>query len=422
MKILMVEDSPFFGSVFRKQLEQLLGTSIDLAISMQETVDILARQQGYYDAAILDLDLPDAHNGEIVPLVLKHNIPAIVFTANVTDEVRQFVWKHKVVDYVVKSNSSSLDYLASLLRRISKNKKVQILVVDDSSFFRKVVADLLKVQQLQVLTAKDGEEALAVMGDNPAVKMVITDYNMPKMDGVTLTENLRKEFSRDQLAIIGVSAEGDAVMAARFIKSGANDFIIKQSFLPEEFYCRVNQNLDFLDHVFEIKEAATRDHLTGLYNRRYFFTKAALLVDMAHKVRQPVSCGMLDIDYFKNVNDTYGHQVGDVVLQKLAQVMIAQLRGLGVVARMGGEEFCVVITGMGVENTKLFFITLCEAVASTPIDVGGDHEPLRITVSIGVVVSAVASLDELIRVADQNLYLAKEQGRNRVVMSKKKPD
>lgn len=90
---------------------------------------------------------------------------------------------------------------------------------------------------------------------------------------------------------------------------------------------------------------------------------------------------------------------------------------------MGGEEFCVVITCMGAQNTKLFFTNLCEAIASTAIDVGVEykHKPLKITVSIGVVWSVVSILDELIWLADQNLYLAKEQGRNRVVMSQKKP-
>lgn len=417
MKILMVEDSPFFGGIFRTQLEQLLNATIDLAVSMADAQTLLETSGSNYDAAILDYCLPDAPDGEIVPFIVAKSIPTIVFTASVDDNVRHFVWKHKVVDYVIKTNSSALDYMASLLTRLYNNRDVTMLVVDDSAFFRKVIADLLKVHQLNVLTAENGEEALAMVVENPAIKMVITDYNMPIMDGVDLTGQLRQKFSRDKLAIIGVSAEGDAVMAARFIKSGANDFIIKQSFLPEEFYCRVNQNLDALEHVFEIKEAAIRDHLTGLYNRRYFFDVGSRVLATAQQEQRPISCGMIDIDKFKTVNDTYGHHVGDIVLTKIATVMAEQLGELGILARLGGEEFCVLLADMDKETSHQFFVGLCETVAQTAIDIGGEHVPLNETVSIGVHAGIIGSLDEIIREADQNLYEAKETGRNRVVIS-----
>lgn len=415
MKILMVEDSPFFGGVFRKQLEKLLDTTIDLAISMQEAEDCLSKCKKDYDVAILDFNLPDAPNGEIVPFMVSRQIPVIVFTANIDDRVRHFVWKHKVVDYVVKSNGSARDYLVSLLIRLCKNKHVPILVVDDSAFFRKVIADLLRVHQLQVLTAKNGREALAIVLENPDIKMVITDYNMPEMDGVTLTEHLRQKFPRDQLAIIGVSAEGDAVMAARFIKSGANDFIIKQSFLPEEFYCRVNQNLDALDHVFEIKEAAIRDYLTGLYNRRHFFKVGEQIVETARQQRRPLCCGMIDIDKFKLVNDTYGHHVGDIVLKKISDEMAEKLGGLGVLARLGGEEFAILIVDLERDKSCKFFKELCESVAAMAIDIGPKYDRLHATISIGLSGGHGGTLSDLIREADQNLYLAKTQGRNRVV-------
>ncbi len=411
----MVEDSPFFGGVFRKQLEQTIDADIDLATSFREAQDILAQKQTTYDAAILDFNLPDAADGEIVPLVVSCGIPAIVFTANLNDDVRKFVWKHKVVDYVLKSNASSLDYLASLLIRLNKNKKVKILVVDDSSFFRKVLADLLEVHQVQVLKANGGREALAIIKDDPTIQMVITDYNMPDMDGMELTQNLRQKFARDKLAIIGVSSEGDAVMAARFIKSGANDFIIKQSFLPEEFYCRVNQNLDALDHVLEIQEAAIRDHLTGLYNRRHFFDVGTTLFMAAKEEGKPFSCAMIDIDFFKKVNDVHGHHAGDLVLTQVAQAMVRQLRGVGVLARMGGEEFCVLLGDMDGEMAHQFFDQICKVIAATPMELDEGKDDLYVTVSIGVSSLQSGTLDDLVNEADLRLYAAKEGGRNQVV-------
>jgi diguanylate cyclase (GGDEF)-like protein len=413
----MVEDSPLFGGVFRKQLARMLDAVIDLAVSMAEAGDMVAQGRDQYDAAILDFNLPDAPNGEIVPFMVKKNIPVIVFTGHVTDEVRQFVWKYKVVDYVIKSNASALDYLASLLIRLYKNRDVRVVVADDSAFFRKVIVDLLKVHQLQVLTAGNGREALILVQNNPAIKMVITDYNMPEMDGMELTQKLRQKFSRNKLAIIGISSEGDAVMAARFIKNGANDFIIKQSFLPEEFYCRVNQNLDALDYVHEIQEAAIRDYLTGLYNRRYFFRAGKQFIDAAQRENQSVACAMLDIDCFKKVNDTYGHHAGDLVLQEVSKIMTQQLCDSCLLARMGGEEFCILFPVEDKQVGEQFFTSLCETIASTTIDIGGEHKPLCVTVSIGVVIAVSGVLDELVRDADLNLYEAKEQGRNRVIFS-----
>jgi diguanylate cyclase (GGDEF)-like protein len=416
MKILMVEDSPFFGGVFRKQLEKKLDVTIDLAVSMENAGEMLSGVRGQYDAAILDFNLIDAPDGEIVPFIVGKNIPSIVFTANVTDEVRHFVLKHKVVDYILKSNASAMDYLAYLLDRLHKNRKVRILVVDDSSFFRKVIADLLKVHQIDVVVAENGKEAFAIVRNDPSLKMVITDYNMPVMDGIELTQKIRQKLPRNKLAIIGVSSEGDAVMAARFIKSGANDFIIKQSFLPEEFYCRVNQNLDALDYVLELRNAAERDYLTGLYNRRYFFSRGDQLLQLAQQEKRAVSCAMLDIDFFKKVNDTYGHQAGDIALQVVAETMTKKLQENALLARVGGEEFCVLLIDTDEQQSKYFFSGLCELIATTPIVFGEDSKSLQVTVSIGVIVSTTGSLDELIIEADQKLYIAKAEGRNRVVM------
>ena len=142
-------------------------------------------------------------------------------------------------------------------------------------------------------------------------------------------------------------------MSARFIKVGANDFITKP-FQPEEFYCRVTQNIDLIEKTQALVDAATKDFLTGLYNRRFFFEKGVGKLERARRERKSVALAMLDIDHFKSVNDTYGHDVGDEVLQVVSKTLQDSARADDLVARLGGEEFCVLMEDINRAELDVF--------------------------------------------------------------------
>lgn len=414
-QILVVEDNPFVGALLRNKL-QVARYSVVWVKDLAESLKVL--DSGEYDffAAILDFGLPDAPFGEIIDHVVQRGIPSVVFTGSMSDEVRSTVWMKNVVDYVLKDNSHSPDYLVAAIKRLERNIHTKVLVVDDSSFFRQVIVDLLKVHCFQVLTAIDGDDALAVVAANPDIKLVITDYSMPEMDGFKLTQRLRTKYSKDEMAIIVISSEGQNLLAAKFIKYGANDFIIKQTFLTEEFYGRVNQCMDGLEDVRKIRDAAIRDYLTGLFNRRYFFDVGYKLFASAVRKSIVLSCAMIDIDNFKMINDTYGHEVGDQVLQHIARILDARMRSSDIVARVGGEEFCVLAVNVECGNVKGLFDELRQRVADMPLDLG-DGQQLQLAVSIGVSVNnCVFSLEELLNAADKQLFIAKQQGRNQVVV------
>ncbi|MBP6809007.1 MAG: diguanylate cyclase, partial [Chromatiaceae bacterium] len=319
-----------------------------------------------------------------------------------------------VVDYLVKASVHEIEHAAHLVRRIRRNREVQVLVVDDSRAYRQYIGELLSLQHLRVLYAENGREALAVMDREPGISLVVTDYNMPELDGLGLITALRQRRGRDDLAIIGVSDTNQPSLPARLLKTGANDFITKP-FLVEEFYCRVTQNLDLVEQIRAIRESAVRDYLTGLYNRRHLFEAGEALYSQARRARTSLAAVMLDIDHFKRVNDTYGHLAGDRVLKEIAGVLAKGLRRADLIGRYGGEEFCILLPGIERDALLAKLESLRDRVARTPIAHGA--EQLSVTISLGANLEPAETLQALIDRADAALYQAKEGGRNRAVMA-----
>jgi diguanylate cyclase (GGDEF)-like protein len=413
-KVLIVEDSKVFARILIRKIEDELFFDACWASNFEEARYLLEENpDGHkFFVALLDLHLPDAADGRIVDYVISKGIPAIVFTGDVETEVRDRIWAKKVVDYVSKESPDSLDYLVSLVRRISLNKFVNILVVDDSHTVRNHLVRLLTAHEFIVHEADDGTRALSVLERHPEIKVVITDYFMPGMDGVELTRRIRRRRRKDELAVIGISAYGNTILSARFIKNGANDFLNKP-FSSEEFYCRVTQNLEMLEYIQKLRETSIRDPLTGLYNRRHFFEAAKELFTRARRGEETITLAMLDIDHFKKVNDTYGHAVGDEVLKHVAQGLSNRFRGHDVVARLGGEEFCVIATGMEGQQAMAVFNDLRNSIERSKAKCG--KATVGVTISIGICDEPKESVDAMLAAADAALYKAKRTGRNKVV-------
>ncbi len=411
--ILVVEDSRTFGGMVKKRLETRLSDEVLWLETYADAKAALEEDSSRFSVAVMDLTLPDAPDGEIVELSTSYLIPTIVLTANFDEETRKKMWSKRVCDYVIKRGPHDMNYIVSLVERLTRNREIKVMVVYDSRVLREHVADLLSIHRYKVLQAKDGLEALEVLKNNPDIKLIVADYAMPNMDGLELTERIRRNITKEELAIIGLSVQGDNRLSAMFIKNGANDFLYTP-FQSEEFYCRVTQNMDLLEQIEAIRNSAIKDYLTGLYNRRHFFDVGNTVLANARRSDVPIALAMMDIDHFKRVNDTYGHDVGDDILAKISEVMSQRVRKADLLARFGGEEFCIMATHVTEEQAEAFFNELRELIASASIPVG--ENPLSVTISIGVCAGSRESLDEMITIADGKLYEAKESGRNRVCM------
>jgi diguanylate cyclase (GGDEF)-like protein len=415
-RVLLVEDSRSLRQFLAEAIHDLADIQVASAGSLAETRALIDADGASFFVGILDLNLPDAPNGEIVDLVVATGIPIIVLTGYMNEGLReQILAKPNVIDYVVKTNASEIDYVAKLVRRIHRNHQIKVLIVDDSSSFRIYLRQLLRTHCYQTLEATNGEEALAMLNQHLDIRLMLTDFHMPKMDGQSLIGKARRHFDRNQLGIIGLSDQSAPITSAKLLKAGANDFIAKP-FLVEEFYCRISQNVETLEYIDFMRDSAVRDFLTQLYNRRYLFDVGTKAYEHATAGGTGFATAMIDVDHFKRVNDTYGHFVGDRVLQRVAAALRKSMHKDDLLVRYGGEEFCVIIQG---ERASAQLEEALERIrrAIEALDIPNGEQVLKVTASLGATLNPSHSLAAMIDIADAALYLAKTQGRNRVQIS-----
>ena len=409
-QILVVDDSASLCDLISIQMQAISDIEIAFASSYAEAEDLLLQGIDYL-CAVLDLNLPDAPNGEIIDLVQQYNIPSIILTGSIKSAIKNTVNSEFVIDYIVKRNPSDIKYLASTIKNIYNNQFVKVLAVDDSVSFCEYLVKLLGNLRYHIFTASNGEEALAVMNEHPDVSLVITDYFMPKMDGLSLISEIRKYRKREEIAILGLSVQNDNELIVNLLKVGANDYMTKP-FIVNEFYCRVLQNTNMIGFVRNINECATRDFLTSVYNRQSLFDMGELMYANAKRDSIDIAVAMIDADNFKSINDEYGHDAGDQVLVKISKTLKSQLRTSDIVARFGGEEF-VCVTVIKNDDALTVFDRIRMAIEKIQIEVEG--KVLEVSVSIGVTKDLSSSFNDMIKIADKGMFQAKEAGRNRVI-------
>ena len=416
MRVLLIENSKTITSLIMTELAKLENIQVDWANRMDKALSLI-EENGVesYGLAISCLNLQDSPDGEVVEAVTEYQIPMIIFTARFDAEMRDKVLKMSgVVDYVVKESHSALRYLGNMVNRLIANRNIKALIVDDSRVIRMQVCELLRQYQFKVLEAENGEEALRVLEAHRDIKLVVSGYNMHPMDGFELTKKIRETYEKEELAIIGLSATDSATLSAQFIKTGANDFI-KKPFQPEEFFCRITQNMDLIEKTQALMDAATKDFLTGLYNRRFFFEKGLGKLNRARRDKKTIALAMLDIDHFKSVNDTFGHDVGDEVLKVVSNLLVENVREGDLVARLGGEEFCILLEDIQQPALGELFEQVRAVIEQREFASLQDRK--NVTSSFGVVMSNEnEDLDSLVKRADELLYEAKQSGRNKVTI------
>ena len=412
-KVLIVDDSEMLISLVKLEIKKHTDIDAYYAQTYQEANDLIRHNQGEFKAALLDISLPDAPNGEIVKLANACKIPAVILAASMSQKLKDSMMKKDIVDLILKDDLGSFKFAVNSLQRALRNYDTTILIVDDSRLYRQTLTKSLSHIHLNVMEAGNGKEALEIIKENPQIALVITDYEMPKMDGIALTYELRQLYQKDELAIIAMSALDKEDVVSGFLRVGANDFINKP-FTHSEVVTRINANLDLIDLFQTLKDLANKDFLTGMFNRRYFFDSGVAIFKKNQRKVSPVAVGMIDIDKFKNINDTYGHDVGDDAIKEIKKILDKNLRDSDLVSRFGGEEFCILLEGITLDNLQKLFEKIRAAFELNSIKTN-DVE-ISYTISTGICFGLMDTLDDMIKLSDEALYEAKITGRNKVII------
>ena len=300
-----------------------------------------------------------------------------------------------------------------------------ILVVEDSQTTAALLSKYLG-STYRLLHAKDGQLAWTALEKNPNIVLVITDINMPNMTGHQLLVKIRRseDTRHKNLPVIVMTTAEDNVDRNLSFLNGANDFITKP--IDEmELVSRVNVHYRLARTIRELEasekalaEQATTDSLTKLKNRRAFFETGTKALALARRYVSDLSVILLDIDYFKKINDNYGHAVGDDALVVVADILMELSRTEDTVARIGGEEFAMLLPDTNRLGTAVLAERIRAAIEREQFIVGDKIH--QITASIGISsfgVDPAESIDQLLGVADNRLYLAKKAGRNRICVN-----
>ncbi len=296
----------------------------------------------------------------------------------------------------------------------------RVLVIEDKDFYIQKIKDTLSPRHT-VIVQDDADEAL-MQARSDDFDVIIISLSLKKFDGLRVCSQMRSIETTRSLPILILVEEEDKNRLARGLEIGVNDYLLRpvdrnELIARTETQIRWKRYADQLRQDFQDGlELAVTDQLTGLYNRRYLATHLDKLIEKSYEKGRPVSLLIMDIDHFKNINDTYGHDVGDEVLQEFGRRLASNIRGIDLGCRYGGEEFVVVMPDTDISFAYMVAERLRQEVADQPFRVKGSHGELEVTISIGITASDQnARSEDMLKSADQALYQAKNEGRNKVV-------
>jgi diguanylate cyclase (GGDEF)-like protein len=298
----------------------------------------------------------------------------------------------------------------------------RILVVDDNRDNVEIIATRLRFRGYEIDEATDGAVALERVRQNPP-DLILLDVMLPDIDGYEISRRIKGDSALPFIPIILVTARDTTQDKVAGLDAGADDYLTKPINFPElEARVRSMLRIKKLQDEIELKNRelerlSISDGLTGLYNHRHIHALLNEEFERADRTGERLTVAMFDLDRFKGVNDTYGHQAGDRVLEQLADILRESAREIDRLGRYGGEEFMVLLPDTSIDDAVVFVERVRREVARRPFNIS-DDQALRMTISAGVATyphPRIKNPEMLVRLADEALYAAKSAGRDRVV-------
>ncbi len=449
-RILVVDDIDFNVKLLDTKLKQEY-YQVLTATNGLEAIKVAKEQKP--DLILMDIMMPEMNGFDVTKIIkadpdLTH-IPIIMVTALNAQEDKVNGLKAGADDFLTKpiNDKALMMRIKSLLRlklmtdelalrvqtsqqfgfqsinldQCNKIEGAKVLLIDDDELQYNKLKDKLASAGVQTFLATNANKLLSGE-DNTDYSLLIISSMMLDEDGLRICATLKSVERFRHTPILMIIDESDDISLARGLELGVNDNLISPIEL-NEFMARCATQIRRKNYQDQLKrnyleslQQSVQDSLTGLFNRRYFETHIRNMIEKSHHSRQLISLMMVDIDKFKTINDTYGHQAGDSVLKQVAEIISTNLRLTDLCARYGGEEFVVILPATGIEIGRNVAERVRKSVESTKFKI--PVSPFEIDSSISIGISGITpedTLDTLLARADSNLYKAKDSGRNCVI-------
>jgi two-component system, cell cycle response regulator len=444
-KILIVDDEPRNVKLLSAMLTPD-GYETMRAYNGEDALKLV--KEGSPDLILLDIMMPGLNGYEVCQILKKdpksQDIPIIMVTAfcgndnkikgietgadefldkpvntaellaRVRSLLRLKQYQDQLKSLTCSINSFTATELTETLAKVKTNRP-SILIVEDNELDAQIIQRFLDGEPYELKFARDGEEALC-LAQQEWVDLILMDLLLPGKNGFEVYKNLKEIEQTKNIQIVAITCLSDLESKVKGIESGADDYLVKPV-NKHELKIRVKSLIKkkaYLDNLCARYEMAVNsaitDKLTGLYNRSYFDHFLDLEIKRSYRQKTSVALLMLDIDNFKQINDTFGHLVGDRILNQLGGLIKSKIRETDLPARYGGEEFAVVMPNTNLHEAEQAAERLRQSIQEHRFDAGNCF----LTVSIGVALYPLnaTSMYELINKSDRLLYLAKNNGKN----------
>lgn len=341
--------------------------------------------------------------------LLPPGIPKILVSADRSLPVRREVLRTGIDAVLPRpfNLSELLDWLEQFAPA-AEGTPASILVVDDDPLLAACTAEMMEDAGFQVTLASGPAEAIRAL-DEGVIDLVLTDINMPEVDGIALARMIRQNRRTLSVPIIFLSGEQNEARRMEAVRYSGGGDVVPKPIIPHRLVGLVRMRVE---RARALRTMIERDSLTGLLSHGHFTAQAAEALAHYRRAGMPCSLAMVDIDLFKPINDRFGHPAGDQVIRTLGRRLVARTRGTDLVGRCGGEEFGVLFAGSSGEAARAVLDELRTAFAAVTFEEG--TETFNATFSAGLVADPALDLPSLVRAADAALYAAKSNGRNRV--------
>lgn len=406
-EILIIDTDSVQAGTVAEHLRIHLEVSSTIFDSVESAGEKIASADIDIMAIILNLDA-SPENYSPFP-----DMPTIVVTNGVPTSGRQIAFAANVLDYIPDCRGYNLEYVLQLVKRVMFARNAKILVASKEKVNRTLMRKLLGNKGYSVIEASGAKAVMTSLYEHKNICMLLIDGDMCEEKNFAMIKNIRNDFKKNQLSILALCDRAMEYQRIMLLRCGANDCIDKPLRI-EEFQVRVMLNLQLMEVISELTEFSNMDFLTRLYNRKYLFEIGSTLFENYKRDALELTLAMIDIDDMKSINDTHGHLVGDMVIKKTAKALNSNLRSADVIARIGGEEFCVLATKVRQDNAFAVFERVRKSINEEIIDTPAG--PLKFGICIGATTGIRDSFEQMIHDADTLLYKAKAAGKNRVII------